>query len=114
MPTSKMASATSEHTDWRTVLLAAMGLDHPDEIDPTDQALWGLAYANWMMDTGRLERARVAIATIRALHQPTSGAGFLADGGRGDIDPACSTCGTSDEYAVPYPCPTICAIGDLP
>ena len=44
------------------------------------------------------------------LHQPvTDGMGFTEDG-YGGISPACSSCGTCDEYAVPYPCPTVTAI----
>jgi hypothetical protein len=53
-----------------------------------------------------------AIARVRELHQPTGGHGWKATGGYGDITPACTTCGTSGEYAVPYPCPTIRALDD--
>ena len=44
------------------------------------------------------------------LHQPvTDGMGFT-EHGYGGISPACGACGTSDEYAVPYPCPTVTAV----
>ena len=53
-----------------------------------------------------------AIAELRRLrewHEPIEGGGMgygPTGGGYGRIDPACSTCGTPDEYAVPYPCNT--------
>ena len=51
-----------------------------------------------------------ALEKVLELHQPvTDGMGFTEDG-YGGISPACSSCGTSDEYAVPYPCPTVEAI----
>ena len=51
-----------------------------------------------------------ALEKVLELHQPvTDGMGFTEDG-YGGISPACSSCGTSDEYAVPYPCPTVTAI----
>ena len=50
-----------------------------------------------------------ALEKVLELHQPvTDGMGFTEDG-YGGISPACSSCGTSDEYAVPYPCPTVTA-----
>ena len=51
-----------------------------------------------------------ALEKVLELHQPvTDGMGFTEDG-YGGISPACGACGTSDEYAVPYPCPTVEAI----
>ena len=51
-----------------------------------------------------------ALEKVLELHQPvTDGMGFTEDW-YGGISPACSSCGTSDEYAVPYPCPTVTAI----
>ena len=51
-----------------------------------------------------------ALEAVLGLHQPvTDGMGFT-EGGYGSISPACSSCGTSDEYAVPWPCPTVTAI----
>ena len=51
-----------------------------------------------------------ALEKVLELHQPvTDGMGFT-EHGYGGISPACSSCGTSDEYAVPYPCPTVEAI----
>ncbi|MFE5332919.1 hypothetical protein ACFRCG_41705 [Embleya sp. NPDC056575] len=60
------------------------------------------------------ERDQLAAAAqrVRDLHQPIGdGLGYV-DGGSdyGDIAPACSTCGTHDEYAVPWPCATIRAL----
>lgn len=53
---------------------------------------------------------RASIQRVRDLHRPVTGLGYREDGSYGDIDPACSTCGTDDEYAVPWPCPTIRAL----
>lgn len=51
-----------------------------------------------------------ALEKVLELHQPvTDGMGFT-EHGYGGISPACGACGTSDEYAVPYPCPTVTAI----
>lgn len=51
-------------------------------------------------------------AAVEALHQPESGGmGYLPDGGYGTFPgPVCSTCGTPDEYGVPWPCPTRAAL----
>lgn len=58
----------------------------------------------------RLTLARAVVA-VADLHKPiTDGSGFTDEGGYGSINPACSSCGTGDEYAVPWPCPTITAI----
>ena len=58
----------------------------------------------------RMEALEAALEKVLELHQPvTDGMGFTEDG-YGGISPACSSCGTSDEYAVPYPCPTVTAI----
>ena len=44
---------------------------------------------------------------LRSWHQPIDGMGYdPITGEYGRIDPACSACGTPDEYAVSYPCPT--------
>jgi hypothetical protein len=61
------------------------------------------------------DRLCAAVDAALALHQPApgSGQGFLADGQYGDIDPACQTCGTWDEYAVPYPCATVRALAPV-
>ena len=47
--------------------------------------------------------------SVKLEWRETDGMGFTEDG-YGGISPACSSCGTSDEYAVPYPCPTVTAI----
>ena len=54
------------------------------------------------------------VAALRAvldLHKPDKfdGQGWTKDG-YGIITPACRTCGTADEYAVHWPCPTYRAI----
>lgn len=48
-------------------------------------------------------------------HQQVEGNGYEPDdpGERyGPIASACSSCGTSDEYAVPWPCPTVRALAE--
>ena len=58
----------------------------------------------------RMEALEAALEKVLELHQPvTDGMGFT-EHGYGGISPACGACGTSDEYAVPYPCPTVEAI----
>lgn len=49
---------------------------------------------------------------ILARHQVTGGLGWRDEGGYGDIDPACTACGTPDEYAERWPCPTVRAVLD--
>ena len=53
-------------------------------------------------------RARVAAleAGIRRLHPPVDGGLGFGPDGYGDISPACPSCGTYEEYAQPWPCPT--------
>ena len=59
-------------------------------------------------------RALLAIAEaaqqLRDQHTPdprdTSGVGYRDDGDYGPVDPCCRVCGTPDEYAVLWPCPT--------
>ena len=53
-------------------------------------------------------RLRYSLESIRDLHDkdPDGGMGWQDKGGYGVIDPACRACGTSDEYAVPWPCST--------
>ncbi len=50
------------------------------------------------------EAARAVMAMHR--YDPYGGMGYLEDGEYGRIDPACLVCGTTDEYAVPWPCST--------
>lgn len=60
-----------------------------------------------------IDDLRAAIERVRELHQPTEGMGYYFDENRwdyGTIDSACTTCGTVNEYAIPYPCPTIRAL----
>lgn len=59
-------------------------------------------------------RLLAVVREVAALHQPVQdGLGYLGDGSYGTISPACSTCGTHDEYAVPWPCPTARAVQAL-
>ncbi|MFE0808183.1 hypothetical protein ACFW34_11955 [Streptomyces sp. NPDC058848] len=65
----------------------------------------------------RAERAEAAIGRVRALHQPAQGLGYDSDeddtpGSYGQIAQACTTCGTTDEYAVRWPCDTIRALDE--
>ncbi|MER7813769.1 hypothetical protein, partial [Streptomyces sp900116325] len=56
-----------------------------------------------------------AVARVRQLHRPVEGLGRDSDdnpGGYGLINQACTTCGTPDELAVPWPCDTIRALND--
>lgn len=62
------------------------------------------------------EQAEDARDRVRALHQPTDGMGYDSDdhpGRYGDMTRVCTACGTSDEYAVRWPCPTIEAIDGI-
>lgn len=63
----------------------------------------------------RAEQAEAAIARVRALHRPVEGLGYGPDdddtpGAYGDIAQVCSSCGTSGEHGVRWPCPTIAAL----
>ena len=51
-----------------------------------------------------------ALRAVLALHKPVPGGVGFTDSGYGGISPACDQCGTHDEYAIPYPCPTVTAI----
>lgn len=53
-----------------------------------------------------------AIRQVRALHEPIveGGQGYDEGGNYTYIQPCCTTCGTSDEYAVQWPCATIRAL----
>ena len=59
-----------------------------------------------------VERRRAIVAAVEALHQPEHGGmGYLPSGDYGTFPgPVCSTCGTPDEYGVPWPCPTRAAL----
>ena len=64
---------------------------------------------------------RERLAHVRELHsaardydgEVASGQGWT-NGGYGYITPACQVCGTSDEYAEPWPCATYLAAGGSP
>lgn len=55
-----------------------------------------------------LDRLVAFAQSVSDAHSPTSGMGFHErdeDGSRyGTINPCCSSCGTPDEYAEPWPC----------
>jgi hypothetical protein len=57
--------------------------------------------------SGRIEEARAALEYIARMHseETDGGMGYTATG-YGHMEPVCQTCGTSDEYAVPWPCVT--------
>lgn len=58
-------------------------------------------------------RLLAVMREVAGLHRPVpDGQGFI-DGSYGTISPACGTCGTHDEYAVPWPCPTARALEAL-
>lgn len=44
---------------------------------------------------------------LLAQHQPIRGAGYSPDGSGYIGMTACTTCGTHDEYGIPWPCPTV-------
>jgi hypothetical protein len=83
-----------------------------DEDDPIENQLSHIA----RHDPARVLAEVAAKRAIVELHSPTneeehgSPQGFLGGGRYGYIEPACITCGTFDEYAVPWPCDTIKAL----
>lgn len=59
----------------------------------------------------RLAQLETQLAAALALHRDVGpGMGHTSDG-YGDFDHTCGSCGTSDEYAVAWPCPTARALG---
>lgn len=68
---------------------------------------------DWEAERQRAEQAEAAIDRVRALHRPVEGLGYGSDddpGAYGDIAQVCSSCGTSGEHGVRWPCPTIAAL----
>jgi hypothetical protein len=61
------------------------------------------AYGKQVRD--QLRDAQAQLAAVRALHQPVDGLGFRD--GEYTTGTACSSCGTSDEFAVWWPCSTV-------
>ena len=58
------------------------------------------------------DQQTVALLAIAYFHRPDPDGGMGYQDDRfayGRIDPACLTCGRSDEYAVPWPCDTFTA-----
>lgn len=80
------------------------------ETDPAGTRVAAILAA--LHDAGWTLVRRDALDAALALHQPDpdGGMGWRSDGRYGVIDPACRTCGTSDEYAVPWPCATVRAL----
>lgn len=46
------------------------------------------------------------VREVAGLHRPVPDGLGDTGTGYGTVSPACGTCGTHDEYAVPWPCPT--------
>lgn len=68
----------------------------------------------WQRVRRELEQHRTQRTAVLALHRDVGGGlGWGPPNGDhyGDHPTACSTCGTHDEYAVEWPCPTIRALG---
>ncbi|MEU4296403.1 hypothetical protein [Kitasatospora aureofaciens] len=57
--------------------------------------------------TTRAVQAEARIAAVQELHRPVDGLGYHEDGRYEGDRLACSTCGTPDEYATWWPCPTM-------
>jgi hypothetical protein len=83
--------------------------------------LLGDSVNRWAADAAalrtRAERAEAALDRVRALHRPAEGLGYDSDeddtpGSYGHIAQACTTCGTTDEYAVRWPCGTLRALDE--
>jgi hypothetical protein len=64
------------------------------------------------MRTGDVPALAEALEAVLAKHQkhPDGGQGYDPDGNYVEFDEVCQTCGQYDEYAVPWPCPTVQAI----
>ncbi|MFJ9799875.1 hypothetical protein [Streptomyces sp. NPDC101145] len=104
------------------VLLDSAGRLVPKHIAETAQAVQDTADAALAVRDAEMQQLRTRVAEleaaldrVRALHQPTPGAGFGPDddptpGAYGHIAQACTSCGTADEFAVRWPCPTIRAL----
>lgn len=60
----------------------------------------------------RVDRLTAQRDAVLALHRDVGGGrGFDGEGRYVDHPTACGACGTHDEYAVPWPCPTARALG---
>jgi len=60
------------------------------------------------------QAAAHAVMAVLDLHQPYPDTGLgWTDGGYDVIPVVCGTCGTPDEYGVPYPCPTVKALAEV-
>lgn len=53
------------------------------------------------------------VREVAGLHRPVPDGLGDTGTGYGTVSPACGTCGTHDEYAVPWPCPTARALEAL-
>ena len=111
MPTDRVAAAIVARLADAGLLIAAYPDGHAGSLTGdllTDMA----AYAGRMRD--QRDRALATLNRVRELHRPYGdiGMGYRSDGSYGELSPVCSTCGTPDEYATPFPCATIRALDD--
>jgi hypothetical protein len=65
---------------------------------------------DWVENILDPQAAAKAVLAVLERHKPTDGGMGFRDGGYGSIEPACTTCGTYDEYAEDWPCSTITAM----
>jgi len=90
----------------------------PDPADETvPRALFDENTRRHQAAIARVDELLAVTERVRALHQPTQGLGYDSDEddaprSYGQIAQACTTCGTTDEYAVRWPCATVRALGE--
>ena len=62
----------------------------------------------------RMPDNAAAVRAVLDLHKPypDEGMGWREDHTYGDVGTVCGSCGTPDEYGVPWPCPTVRAIAN--
>lgn len=74
--------------------------DHPDE---------SMEHCIVRNDVPALVAALRAVLDLHKQH-PDEGMGWREDHTYGYVGIVCATCGTPDEYGVPWPCPTVRAV----
>lgn len=102
------AGGTYPDADADTLAAAVLAVVQPEmaELAETDGVVRALRRQR--------DTAEAALARVRGIHRPVDGrTGWDGAGNYGDIEPACSACG-SDEDANRYPCPTIRALDPPP